>query len=94
MALPKQLPLDRMQSIWKSQLDPILANPILKGLQLKNIALINGVTVVNHLLSRTQQGWFITDIDGAANIYRSQPLNDKTLVLTSNANVSINIWVF
>jgi hypothetical protein len=58
MALPKQLPLDRMQSIWKAQLDPLLANPIMQGNQLKNISLINGVTVINHLLSRMQQGWY------------------------------------
>lgn len=94
MALPKQLPLERMQSVWKSQLDPLLANVMLKGLQLSNIPLINGVNTINHLLSRKQQGWFITDVDGAATIFRSQPLNDKTLTLTSNAAVNVNIWVF
>lgn len=92
--LPKQLPLERMQSIWKSQLDPILANNIINGSQLTNISLISGVTVINHLLSRKQQGWFITDIDGAAQVYRSQPFNDKTLTLTSDAPVIVNIWCY
>ena len=94
MALPKQLPLDRMQSIWKSQIDPLLAIPMLKGAQLKAIALASGVNTINHKLSRVQQGYFITDQDAASSIYRSQPFNDKTLVLTSSGTCTVNIWVF
>lgn len=56
--------------------------------------MINGVTTINHKLGQVQQGWFIIDINGAATVYRSQPFNDKTLVLTSNAAVTVNIGVF
>jgi len=94
MALPTRLPLEQLQNQWKSQLDPILANPILQGLQLKNVNLINGTTVVNHLLGRTQQGWIITDINGSASVYRSQPFNDKTLTLVSDAAVTASLWVY
>jgi len=94
MALPKQLPLDRMQSIWKQEIDPVLANPILKGNQLKNIALNTGITVINHLLSRQQQGWFLTDIDAPATVYRSAAFNNLTLTLTSNAACTVNLWVY
>lgn len=83
-----------MQSVWKTQLDPLTQLALTQGVLLKNQTLKNGVTVINHLLSRMQQGWFITDINGAAQIYRSAPFNDSTLTLTSNAAVIINLWVF
>jgi hypothetical protein len=56
--------------------------------------LINGTTIINHGLGKMQQGWFIVDINGAATIYRSQPLNDKTLILNSSAAVIVSIGVF
>lgn len=86
--------LDMMQNTWASALDPLLSNPLSNGIFLKNISLANGVTVINHLLSRQMQGWFITDINAAATIYRSQPLNAKTLTLTSNAVAIVNLYVF
>lgn len=86
--------LSLMQTAWASQLNPVLKNALMSGQFLKDIALINGATKINHLLSRTQQGWFITDINGAATIYRSAPLNDQTLTLTSNAAVTVSIYVF
>ncbi len=36
----------------------------------------------------------IGDIDAAAQIYRSAELNDKTLVLTSDAICTVQIWMF
>lgn len=83
-----------MQSTWASQINPVLANPLVNGQLLTGQALINGVTVVNHLLSRQMQGWIIVDQDAAANIYRSAPLNTQTLTLTSNAATTIALWVF
>ncbi len=98
MALPKfydaNQPLMLMQSSWKSQLDPVLANPMNDILILKNISLINGVNVINHLLGRLMQGWILIDVNGAATIYRSAPLSDKTLTLTSSAIVTVSIGVF
>jgi hypothetical protein len=73
---------------------PVMNNEINQGILLTNIPLINGATTINHLLSRKQQGWMIADVNAAATIYRSQPLNDKTLTLTSNAACLISIWVF
>lgn len=77
-----------------TQLNPLLANPVTKVTFLNNVALSNGSTVINHLLGRKMQGWFIVDITGAATIYRSSPLNDKTLTLTSSAAVTVNLGVF
>lgn len=83
-----------MQTKWASELNPVLAIPFLNGIQLSQISLINGSTVINHRLQRMMQGWFITDINAAATIYRSQPFNPTTLTLTSSAAVIINLWVF
>lgn len=86
--------LSMLQTRWSSLLNPLLSNPVSKGNLLTDIPLINGVTVINHLLDRDQQGWIITDQDAAANIYRSQPLNDKTLTLTSDAATTVSLLVY
>ncbi len=94
MSLPQKLPLDLMQTTWATELNPLLKNQLTQGILIPNVSLINGVTVINHLLSRQQVGYIITDINAAATIYRSQPLNTKTLTLTSNAAAVVSIWMF
>lgn len=84
----------RMQTQWSEQLNPLIANPMLNGIFLTSITLVAGVNVINHKLSKKQQGWFITDIDSAVSIYRSQPFNAQTLTLTSSGSAVINLWVF
>jgi len=93
-SLPRNLSLPMTQSTWATKLDPVINFPPIKGNLLTNINLINGVTNINHKLSRTQQGWIITDIDGIATIYRSKPLNATTLTLTSDAAVAVSLWVY
>ena len=83
-----------LQTSWKAALTPIIQNELNQGILLENISLIIGDNQINHLLTRMQKGWIITDINGAAMIYRSQPLNDRTLTLNSTAAVTISIWVF
>jgi len=83
-----------MQLKWKSIIDAFIGNPSNDVSILKNVVLINGVTVVPHKLTQTMQGWRIVDINGAATIYRSAPFNAKTLTLTSNAAVTVALEVF
>ncbi len=88
------MPSDPIATRWKALLDPLLKNP-LNGVQLlKGVQLNSGITVINHLLGRQMQGWFLTDVNGAATIYRSEPFNDLTLTLISDAAVTVNIGVF
>lgn len=87
-------PFMLMQTSWKSQLDPVLANPVISGIQLNNVLLATGVTSINHLLGRMMQGWFITDQNASAAIYRSLAFNAKTLTLTSSAPVTVSLWVY
>lgn len=83
-----------MQNQWKRTIDPALGRPANNSNILTGVALANGVTVVNHKLGRQMQGWSIVDTNGAAQIYRSAPLNELTLTLTSNAAVTVAIEVF
>lgn len=98
MALPKfqtdSKDFQLMQSAWASQIDPVLANPSLKSRLIKDVALVVGATKIDHKLGRTPQGWRIVDIDGVAQIYRSEDLNSLTLTLTSSAAVTVAIEVF
>lgn len=98
MALPLFQGVDRvfsqLQTQWSALLNPLLSNPVSKGNLLVNVPLISGVTVVNHLLDRQQQGWMITDLTASAKIYRSQPFNSKTLTLTSDAPCTVSLLVY
>lgn len=94
MSLPLRLPWDKAQDRWATEINPVIQNQLVNGLLILSIPLINGVTVVNHKLGRQMQGWAIVDINASASVYRSQPFNDKTLTLTSNAAATANLWVF
>src|SRR5271169_771999 len=100
MALPKFQTTDRslslLQTNWASSLDPVLSNPLIQGLALKNVSLVPGANTFNHLLARKQQGYFITDQQGIADIYHpaTSPFNSQTLTLVCNANVLVSLWVY
>lgn len=86
-----------MQNSWASEINPLLSRPLNQSNILNNVVLINGTTVVNHLLGRKLQGWFIVGQNASAIIYDAQANNQKpelTLVLISNAAVTVNIAVF
>lgn len=86
--------LNQVQSNIAAVVNPLLANPYLNGNILENVTLINGTTIVPHGLGRTQQGWAIVDIQGAAQIYRNANFNSTVLSLSSDALVTVNIYVF
>lgn len=92
--LAQKLPLDQMQTKWASEINPVLANPLNNVSILKNVSLASGVNIINHKLGSVQQGWFVTDIQGIATIFRSAPFNNLTLTLTVSAPVVASIGVF
>lgn len=96
MGLPLNLNLSAMQTRWKALIDPFLGTPTNNASVLSNMSLINGTNVINHKLGRTMQGWFITDQQGIASIYRpnTAPFNNLTLTLVSSAAVVVSIGVF
>lgn len=92
--LSKDTAIMQLQTVWRSILNPFIAQAYLNGLLLKQVSLVSGANVVNHKLNRMQQGWVIADQNAVASIYRSQAFNDETLTLVSSATVTINLWVF
>lgn len=83
-----------LQTKWKSIIDPVLSNPATNFSILKNVALTAGNNAVPHLLQQMQQGWIVTDIQGAATIYRYQAFGSVYLYLNSSANVTVSLGVF
>lgn len=94
--LPLRLELPQMQTQWSAILNPVIANPMTNGIQLNRVTLKSGANVINHTLSRQMQGWFWTDINAAATIYRpdTSPFNKTTLTLVASDPVTVNLWVY
>lgn len=86
-----------MQTTWSAQLNQLLQNPCNIGMLLKEVSLVNGANVINHKLGRKLQGWAIVRKRASADIYDTQDTNNKpslTLLLQSNANVTVDLYVF
>lgn len=94
MQLPILGTISGLATRWKSILDPLLANPTNGLLILPPINLISGVTIVNHMLGRQQQGWIQLDVNAYVIYFRSQPFNDKTITFTANTAATIIIGVY
>lgn len=102
MALPQFQSDDKdfqlMQNAWATQLNPVIANPLNNVNILKSVSLASGNNVVNHLLGRKLQGWFIVRMRSvAAAIYDTQDSNSSpslTLQLNASAAVVVDIGVF
>jgi hypothetical protein len=94
--LPLKLLLPQMQTQWSAILNPVIANPITSGLQLSAVELKTGTNVINHTLQRQMRGWFVTDIDAVATIYRpaTSYFNKTTLTLVASAPATVALWVY
>lgn len=95
--LPQKLDLAKMQTAWASQIDPIIANPLNKGIILKQVSLTAGSNTVNTLLGRALTGWSIVRQRAASSIYDTQDTNPTpslTLQLVASAPVVVDIEVF
>jgi hypothetical protein len=94
-SLPLYLDLPHTQTQWAALLNPLLSNPLLQGRAVNNIVLVSSSPqTINHGLGRNMIGWFLIDQQAAANVYRTQPFNSKTITLESSADCTINIWCF
>ena len=93
--LPNVAPSDPILTRWQAIINAVLGLPLNNAPSfLQNVEIIDGVTVINHLLGRTPQGWFIVDSSAAVNPYRSAPFNSLTLTLTSGAATTISLIIF
>lgn len=93
--LSTKLPWELAQTKWASTLNPVLSIPMLSGVQISNIKLTASTPLaINHLLQRMPQGWFLTDNNSNAVIWRTQPFNNLTITLESSANTTISFWIY
>lgn len=86
-----------LQNRWGAILNPVIGNPSNNTLILKNVTLLTGSNTINHLLGRKLQGWRISRQRSAASIYDTQDSNtmqDLTLILVTDADVSVDLEVF
>lgn len=83
-----------MQSAWAGILNSLLRQPFLNGLTLTQVELGIGNTVISHRLGRQPQGWVLTDIDGAAQIYSSAAFTPLTITLNSDAAVTVGLYIY
>lgn len=90
--------LDKVQNNLSDFFAPLVRNPFVEGILLKDIELTSGnVTKVPHKLNRAPRGWFIVRKKANSNVWDAQDNNnipDRTLDLNCSANVTIDIWVF
>lgn len=89
--------INQIQNNIVNALNPVLKNPLLSGAILKQINLKMGSNSVNHGLGQTLSGWFIIRQRAGVNVYDGQDSNpnpDKTLILNSSSNVSVDLFVF
>ena len=101
MSLPKfgtdDEVLMQLQTTWTAQLDPLLRAALSNGQVLQSVSLATGSNQVNHKLGRKLQGWFITRLRAAAQVYDTQdanPFPNLTLSLVASAPAVVDIYVF
>ncbi len=92
--LSSNLSHEQLQNKWSATLNPIIANPLTNPIILTDIVLASGANVINHKLQRQMRGWLIIDLNANVTIYRSAPMNDSTITLTSSGAATINLAVF
>ena len=86
-----------MQTSWSKELNPLIALPTNQGSILQNVSLSTGSNTINHKLGRKLQGWWLVRKRAAASVYDTQDSNQMpslTLLLTSSADVVVDIFVF
>jgi len=89
--------INQLQQFIAQALNPILTNPQTQGTLTTKVQLLIGSNVVNHGLGKPLQGWSIVRKRSAAGIYDNQDSNPNpslTLILVSDAVVSIDLYCF
>ena len=95
MQLSTSLTFPQLLTKWSATLNPIIAIKFLNGNAVNGIALLaNTPQQINHGLGRNQVGFFLTDQNAAASVYRVEPFNAQSITLEASANVTINLWCY
>lgn len=80
-----------------SKMNPVLASPLLNGVQVPASLKASGAVAVNHGLGRRPQGFIVVDLAAQAVVWAvpaEQTAPTKTLVLRTSADVACQLWVY
>ena len=75
----------------------LVSNPLLSGVLLTGISIINGVTSISHGLGRPPQGYIVVRSTAAVSVWDvvvNQTTPNATLQLSANAAATISIYIF
>ena len=89
--------LSMLQTQWGSQLNPLLASPIVQGREIADIKVTTGVNTINHLLGQKLRGYIVTLNNSNVTFYDNQSTNPnpaQTLKLVASGPAIISLWVF
>lgn len=78
-------------------LNPLLSLPLSDSNLIRGVELLTGSNSINHGLGRPLIGWILTRKDADENVYDNQsnnPLPERTLLLVSTGDVSVDVMVF
>jgi hypothetical protein len=86
--------INQLQQNIQTAVNPVLANPIVNGILLKDISLTSGNNTVDTKLGRQMQGYIITAMKSAyANVYQVSS-TDIQMVLNSSGATTVDLYVF
>ena len=94
MATSQSLPYPLQQTQLVSQANQSSAVSITQGVQLSGITIGTTATTVKTTLGRVQLGWFLTDQNTNATVWRSGTFNNSFMTLTASTECVVSIWVY
>ncbi len=95
--LSPKLPWDLANPKWAATLNPVIANPLVGGNLLPNIALKSGTNIINHGLQEKLQGYIVVLNSASATFFDNQSSNqmpELTLSLNASAPTVVTLYVF
>jgi hypothetical protein len=85
--------LTKVQNAIEQVINPLAKLPLLDGTPLTQIVLTTSALKVPHQLGRTPRGFFVTDLNANAVVFRTGS-TDTTITLTASASCTVNLWVY
>ncbi len=82
---------------WAATLNPLLANPLVRGRVLSNVILDSGANTINHGLGRKLQGYLVVLNSAAVTFNDDQSINqypDLTLIIVASGATTVSLYVF
>lgn len=78
----------------RSNLEGVLAIPLLNGHLLAAETITTSSTKINHRLSRPLRGWIVVRKNADARVWEPSTPDDRYLFLQASATVKVVLWVF